>query len=92
MDLTYAVKVFALEVGTPSQPIPGQGGYFIFEVEEREDGREVTPEQRTTISNSYLSYWLAEQRTLLAVPDTQPVAEDSGKVQWALDRAFEFAG
>jgi len=92
MDLTYAAKVFALEVGAPSQPIPGQGGYFIFEVEEREDDRELTPEQQTRISNSYLSYWLAEQRTLLALPDVQPVLEDADKVQWALDKAFESLG
>ncbi len=92
MDLTYATKVFALEVGTPSQPIPGQGGYFIFEVEEREDGREVTSDQRTLISNSYFSYWLAEQRTLLAVPDVQPVLEDADKIQWAVDRGFQSVG
>jgi hypothetical protein len=92
LDLTYAAKVLALEVGAPSQPIAGQGGYFIFEVEEREDGREVTPEQRTRISNGYFTRWLGEQRTLLAVPDVQPVLEASDKIQWALNKALESVG
>jgi foldase protein PrsA len=89
LDLSYAVKVFDLEVGAPSQPIPGPGGYFIFEVEEKQADREVTAEQRTTISSSYFSLWLAEQRTLFAVPDTQPLLEDFGKYEWAIVKAFE---
>ncbi len=88
LDLSYAVKVFDLEVGAPSEPIPGPGGYFIFEVEEKEAEREVTPEQRTSISNRYFTLWLSEQRTLLAVPDVQPVLQDPDKWQWAAERAF----
>jgi parvulin-like peptidyl-prolyl isomerase len=86
LDLSYAAKVFDLEVGTVSQPIPGPGGYFIFEVEEKETYREVTDEQRTSISNSYFTYWLDEQRTLL--PSTDFVSSDADKFQWAAKRAF----
>jgi parvulin-like peptidyl-prolyl isomerase len=89
LDLSYAVKVFDLEVGAPSEPIPGPGGYFIFEVEEKQADRDVTAEQRTTISGSYFSLWLAEQRTLFAVPDTQPLLEDFGKYEWAIVKAFD---
>jgi hypothetical protein len=88
LDLSYAGKVLALEVGTHSQPIPGPGGYFIFEVEEKQPDREVTPEQRSSISSSYFSLWVNEQRTLFAVPDIQPLFEDPGKLQWAANRAF----
>ena len=88
LDLSYAGKVLALEVGTPSQPIPGPGGYFIFEVEEKEPEREVTPEQKSRISSSYFTLWANEQRTLLALPDIQPLLEDSAKLQWAANRAF----
>ena len=88
LDLSYASKVPALEVGTHSQPIPGPGGYFIFEVEEKQPDREVTPEQRSSISSSYFSLWLNEQRTLFAVPDIQPLLEDPGKLQWAANKAF----
>jgi parvulin-like peptidyl-prolyl isomerase len=86
LDLSYAAKVFDLEVGIVSEPIPGPGGYFIFEVEEKETDREVTDEQRTSISNSYFTYWLDEQRTLL--PSTDFVSSDADKFQWAAKRAF----
>jgi len=86
LDLSYAVKVFDLEVGVPSEPIPGPGGYFIFEVEEKEAEREVTPEQRTRISSSYRDLWLSEQGTLL--PSTEFVSSDLDKFQWAAERAF----
>jgi parvulin-like peptidyl-prolyl isomerase len=88
LDLSYAVKVFDLEVGVPSQPIPGTGGYFIFEVEEKQPDREVTDDQRNTISTNYFYLWLNEQRTFLAVPETQPVLLDANKLQWAVNKAF----
>ena len=86
LDLSYAVKVFDLEVGVLSEPIPGPGGYFIFEVEEKEAEREVTPEQRTRISSSYRDLWLNEQGTL--VPSTEFVSSDQDKFQWAAEKAF----
>jgi parvulin-like peptidyl-prolyl isomerase len=86
LDLSYAVKVFDLEVGTLSEPIAGPGGYFIFEVEEKEAEREVTPEQRTRISSSYFTHWLDEQGTLL--PSTDYVSSDPDKFQWAAEKAF----
>jgi foldase protein PrsA len=88
LDLSYAGKVLALEVGTPSQPIPGPGGYFIFEVEEKQPDREVTPEQQSSISSSYFSLWANEQKTLFAVPDVQPLLLDTTKLQWAANKAF----
>jgi parvulin-like peptidyl-prolyl isomerase len=86
LDLSYAAKVFDLEVGTVSEPIPGPGGYFIFEVEEKETGREVTDEQRATISSSYFTYWFDEQGILLH--STEYVSSDADKFQWAAERAF----
>ena len=86
LDLSYAVKVFDLEVGVLSEPIPGPGGYFIFEVEEKEAEREVTPEQRTRISSRYRDLWLNEQGTL--VPSTEFVSSDQDKFQWAAEKAF----
>jgi hypothetical protein len=86
LGLSYAAKVFALEVGTPSQPIPGPGGYYIFEVEEKQADREVTPEQRSTMSSSYFAFWLQEQGTLL--PTEEYVSSDPDKFQWAAERAF----
>lgn len=88
LDISHAVQAFALEVGTPSQPIVGPGGYYIFEVQERQADREVTPEQQSTISSSYFTFWLSEQRTLFALPDIQPVLQDAGKFQWAAEKAF----
>jgi parvulin-like peptidyl-prolyl isomerase len=88
LDLSYAVKVFDLEVGIPSQPIPGPGGYFIFEVEEKQPDREVTDDQRSTISTNYFYLWLNEQRTFLAVPEVQSLLLDANKLQWAVNKAF----
>jgi parvulin-like peptidyl-prolyl isomerase len=86
LGLSYAAQVFALEVGTPSQPIPGPGGYFVFEVEEKEAEREVTDDQRSTMSSSYYTFWLGEQGTLL--PSEEHVSSDPGKFQWAAEKAF----
>ena len=86
LDLSYGAKVFALDVGTPSQPLPGTGGYFIFEVEEKEAEREVTDEQRSTMSGTYFTHWLAEQGTV--VPSKDYVSSDADKFQWAAKRAF----
>jgi hypothetical protein len=86
LDLSYAVKVFDLEVGTLSDPILATGGYFIFDVEEKEAEREVTDEQRTSISSSYFAYWLDEQGTV--VPSTEYVSGDTGKFEWAAAKAF----
>jgi len=86
-DRSYAVKVFDLEVGALSQPIPAPGGYYIFEVLEEQAEREVTPEQRSRMSSSYFSLWLNEQRTFFAVPEFQPLL-DADKLQWAVDKAF----
>lgn len=88
LDLKYAVEVFDLEVGTLSQPILARGGYFIFEVQEKEADREVTDDQRGRISSSYFSLWLSEQRTLFALPELQPLLEDIDKFEWALEKAF----
>jgi len=88
LDLKYAVEVFDLEVGTLSQPILARGGYFIFEVEEKEADREVTDDQRGRISSSYFSLWMGEQRTFFAVPDIQPLLEDIDKFEWTLEKAF----
>lgn len=86
LDLSYAVKVFEVEVGTVSEPIPGPGGYFIFEVEEKEAEREVTDDQRSSISSSYFTDWLGEQGTL--VLSTDYVSSDADKFQWAAEKAF----
>ncbi len=86
LDLSYAVKVFDLEVGVLSELIPGPGGYFIFEVEEKEAEREVTGDQRDRISSSYRDLWLNEQGTL--VPSTEFVSSDQDKFQWAAEKAF----
>ncbi|MGQ9573002.1 MAG: peptidylprolyl isomerase [Dehalococcoidia bacterium] len=88
LDLSYAAKVFALETGALSEPIPGPGGYYIFQVEERQPDREVTEEQRSTISTIYADLWLREQRTIFAVADIQPLLTDADKYQWAIEKAF----
>jgi parvulin-like peptidyl-prolyl isomerase len=88
LDLSYAVRVFDLEVGTPSEPIAGPGGYYVFEVLEEEAEREVSDDQRSRISSSYGRLWLNEQRTLLAVPEIQPLLEDESRLQWAVEKGF----
>ena len=86
LGLSYAAQVFALEVGSPSEPITGPGGYYIFEVEEKQADREVTDDQRSTMSSSYFSFWLEEQGTLL--PTEEYVSSDADKFQWAVEKAL----
>lgn len=85
LDPSYAAKVFALEVGQRSEPLEGEGGFLIVEVEEKQAGRPLESTQRTTIGSRYLSLWLAEQRTLL--PTTNWVSFDADKFQWVYDHA-----
>ena len=83
LDPSYATKVFALELGQRSEPLEGQGGFLIVEVEEKQAGRPLEEAQRTTIGSRYFSLWLNEQRTLL--PTTNYVSFDTDKVQWVFD-------
>jgi parvulin-like peptidyl-prolyl isomerase len=78
-----AGKVFALEAGQRSEPLEGQGGFFIIEVEEKEAGRPLEQAQRDTIGRRYFSLWLDEQRTL--IPTVNYVSFDSDKMQWVFD-------
>jgi parvulin-like peptidyl-prolyl isomerase len=83
LDQSYGAKVFALDVGQRSEPLEGQGGFYIIEVEEKQAGRPLEETQRTTISSQYFSLWLAEQRTVL--PTTIYVSADADKFQWVFD-------
>jgi len=85
LDPSYAAKVFALEAGQRSEPLEGQGGFSIIEVEEKQAGRTLESTQRTTLGSRYYSLWLAEQRTL--VPSTNWVSFDADKFQWVFDHA-----
>jgi len=85
LDASFATKVFALEVGQRSEPLEGQGGFLIIEVEEKQAGRPLESTQRTTIGTRYSSLWVAEQRTLL--PTTNWVSFDADKFQWVFDHA-----
>jgi parvulin-like peptidyl-prolyl isomerase len=85
LDQAYGAKVFALDVGQRSEPLQGQGGFYIIEVEEKQAGRPLDETQRTTISYQYYSLWLAEQRTFL--PTTIWVSSDADKFQWVFDHA-----
>jgi parvulin-like peptidyl-prolyl isomerase len=85
LDQSYGAKVFALDVGQRSEPLQGQGGFYIIEVEEKQAGRPLEETQRTTIGSQYYSLWLAEQRTFL--PTTIWVSSDADKFQWVFDHA-----
>lgn len=87
LPFSYVDAVFALEAGTVSEPIETDDGFFVFEVTEKDPDREVTDTQRSTIGNSYFSYWLEEQRTLLLTTDF--VSTDPDKLNWAVERAFD---
>lgn len=83
LDPAYATQVFALEVGQRSEPLEGQGGFFIIEVEEEEAQKPLEDVQRTAVGGRYFSLWMAEQQTL--VPVANYVSSDIDKLQWVLD-------
>ena len=82
---SYAAKVFALEVGQRSEPLEGEGGFLVIEVEEKQAGRPLETAQRTAIGSRHSGLWLAEQRSL--VPTTNWVSFDADKFQWVYDHA-----
>ena len=86
LDPSYAAKVFALDVGKRSEPLEGQGGFLIIEVEEKEAGRPVESAQRTAIGSRYFALWMDEQRTLL--PTTNYVGADADKYWWVVNHAI----
>jgi parvulin-like peptidyl-prolyl isomerase len=59
LDKATADTVFALEVGQRTQPIPSSvdGTFYIYEVLEKADSREITPAQRTLIEEQSYSDW-----------------------------------
>jgi parvulin-like peptidyl-prolyl isomerase len=83
LDDAYAAKVFAMDVGQRSDPLEGEGGFVIVEVEEKEAGRPLDSDQRDAVGGRYYSLWLDEQRTLL--PTTNYVSFDADKLQWVVD-------
>ena len=83
LDSSYATKVFALEAGQRSEPLEGQGGFFIIEVEEKQADKPLEDAQRNTIGSRYFSLWLDEQRTL--VPTFNYVSVDADKLQWVFN-------
>ena len=85
LDPSYAAKVFALEVGQRSDPLEGQGGFFIIEVEDKQAERSLEPTQRDAIGSRYSGLWLSEQRALL--PTINWVSFDADKYQWVFDHA-----
>jgi hypothetical protein len=72
-------------VGQRSEPLEGQGGFLIIEVEEKQADLPLLSTQRTAIGTRYSSLWIAEQRTLL--PTTNWVSFDADKFQWVFDHA-----
>jgi hypothetical protein len=86
LEDSYAAKVFAMEVGQRSEPLEGQGGFLIIEVEEKEAGRPLDDAQRTAVGARYHGLWIAEQRTLL--PSANYVSFDTDKLQWVFDHAI----
>jgi parvulin-like peptidyl-prolyl isomerase len=85
LDPSYAAKAFALDVGQRSEPLEGEGGFVIIEVEEKQAGRPLESEQRTTVGSRYFTLWMDEQRTLL--PTTSYVSSDADKFQWVANHA-----
>ena len=83
LDPTYAAKVFALEAGQRGEPLEGQGGFFIVEVEEKQAQRPLEDVQRTTVGGRYFSLWMAEQQTL--VLSANYVSSNADKLRWVLD-------
>jgi parvulin-like peptidyl-prolyl isomerase len=83
LDPSYAAKVFALELGQRSEPLEGQGGFLIVEVEEKQAGRPLEQAQRANIGSRYFSLWLNEQRTLLPTVSYF----DTDKIVWLYDHA-----
>ena len=85
LDLSYAAKVFALDVGQRSDPLEVQGGFLIVEVEEKQAARALESAQRNAVGTRDFTLWLAEQRSLL--PTINWVSFDADKYKWVFNHA-----
>jgi len=61
-DKAVEDAAFALETGAYSAIIPGEAGFHIIKLVEREPARDLSPDALSTLQNRALIDWLAEQR------------------------------
>jgi len=67
LDPALDQALFSLEVGQTSDVITGQNALFIVQVEERQDQRETTDSQQSTLASRAIQDWLSELRDRLGV-------------------------
>jgi foldase protein PrsA len=91
-DPDLELALFDLEVGEILKWQVGpveNSTWFLFEVVETDDAREIEPDQRTSLIQGALGDWLAEKRLALeVVNDMDLTTGDIDKISWAVGRAY----
>jgi len=59
--------LFSLDIGQTSEVIPGENAYFIVHVLERQDQRETTADQQSTLGTQAMTEWLQQLRDSIGV-------------------------
>jgi len=88
MEASTEELIFALEVGQASI-IPLPQGVVIVEMEEKDDAREVSENQKSRLGDRKFTTWVDEKRrSLNIVNNMDPTGGDAKKIEWAIKRAY----
>lgn len=85
--LTTAIEdtLFSMEAGEVRVQEVG-GAFYVFELLEKDDSREIETDQQQPLAQRELSEWIQEKRASLTVEDL--VSTDNDKASWAIERAY----
>jgi parvulin-like peptidyl-prolyl isomerase len=85
----FEKEAYTLPIGGVSTPFQSSGKWVLYRVEERQDARELTEQERTQLASKQMSDWLDEQRKSLT---TRSYLDDQDRQEYALDHsgALEF--
>jgi foldase protein PrsA len=84
----FEQEAFTLPVGAVSAPFQSGGKWFIYRVEEREEARVLTDQERSQLATKHMSAWLDEQRKSLTIENH---LNDPNRQSYALEHSGALA-
>ncbi len=90
LSASVAELIFPLEVGEIIV-IPSPGGVLIIEILEKSGYHSVEEEQKEPLASRLFNDWVEEKKQSVSIVNNMDVrgSYDEGKVQWAIDRAYQ---
>jgi len=90
LDASTEELIFPLKVGEITL-IPSTAGALLIEMLKKDDDHPVEEDKKEPLAVRALANWLEEKRQSLSIVNNMDVSGnfDQGKVEWAIDRAFQ---